>query len=187
MLVVASRSSCGRSATIRPHRRSSQLLRDRAHSTQELAEKLGHPEGHRRPSPEGARDAPASIHVVRTRKVRAMTEKFYGRTARLFLFQTEDPAGRPGDRRRHPPPRRERGSSSAPTRRRASASFARAREDGHATASSAALKKLIDDFRAADTPDGEPYALVDRACTGASGCRRLRRPTRRALGAPPTS
>jgi hypothetical protein len=30
------------------------------------------------------------IRVVRTRKVRAVTEKFYGRTARLFLFKAEE-------------------------------------------------------------------------------------------------
>ena len=33
----------------------------------------------------------ADVRVVRTRKVRALTEKFYGRTAFLFLFQSEDP------------------------------------------------------------------------------------------------
>ena len=37
-------------------------------------------------------EAAGLIRVVRTRKVRALTEKFYGRTARLFLYQTEDPA-----------------------------------------------------------------------------------------------
>jgi hypothetical protein len=31
------------------------------------------------------------IRVVHARKVRAVTEKFYGRVARLFLFQVEDP------------------------------------------------------------------------------------------------
>ena len=31
------------------------------------------------------------VHVVRTRQVRAVTEKFYGRTAKLFLFEAEDP------------------------------------------------------------------------------------------------
>ena len=67
------------------------LLRERAFSTQQLAEKLGIPKGtvgHHLKVLESA----GLIHVVRTRKVRAMTEKFYGRTARLFLFQTEDPA-----------------------------------------------------------------------------------------------
>jgi len=31
------------------------------------------------------------IHVVRTRQVRAVTEKYYGRVAKLFLFEAEDP------------------------------------------------------------------------------------------------
>jgi len=68
-----------------------QLLRDRARSTQELAAGLGMPKGtvgHHLKVLESA----GLIRVVRTRKVRAMTEKFYGRTARLFLYQTEDPA-----------------------------------------------------------------------------------------------
>jgi len=28
------------------------------------------------------------VRVVRTRKVRALTERFYGRTARLFIFKS---------------------------------------------------------------------------------------------------
>ena len=68
-----------------------QLLRDRAQSTQEIAQKLGVPKGtigHHLKVLENA----GLIKVVRTRKVRAVTEKFYGRTARLFLYQVEDPA-----------------------------------------------------------------------------------------------
>jgi DNA-binding transcriptional ArsR family regulator len=68
-----------------------QLLRDRARSTQEISEELDVPKGtvgHHLKVLESA----GLIHVVRTRKVRAVTEKFYGRTARLFLYQTEDPA-----------------------------------------------------------------------------------------------
>jgi DNA-binding transcriptional ArsR family regulator len=65
------------------------LLRQRARSTQELAEELSLPKGtvgHHLKVLEKAR----LIRVVRTRKVRAMTEKFYGRTARLFLFEAEE-------------------------------------------------------------------------------------------------
>jgi DNA-binding transcriptional ArsR family regulator len=68
-----------------------QLLRDRARSTQEISAELEMPKGtvgHHLKVLESA----GLIRVVRTRKVRAVTEKFYGRTARLFLFQTEDPA-----------------------------------------------------------------------------------------------
>jgi DNA-binding transcriptional ArsR family regulator len=65
------------------------LLRERARSTQDLAEELSLPKGtvgHHMKVLEKA----GLIRVVRTRKVRAMTEKFYGRTARLFLFQAEE-------------------------------------------------------------------------------------------------
>jgi len=68
------------------------LLRERARSTTELADKLGHPKGtvaHHVKVLEKA----GLIRVVRTRKVRAVTERYYGRTARLFLFESEDPEG----------------------------------------------------------------------------------------------
>lgn len=68
-----------------------QLLRDRARSTQEIAEELDVPKGTIGHHLKVLEDAKL-IRVVRTRKVRAMTEKFYGRTARLFLYQAEDPA-----------------------------------------------------------------------------------------------
>jgi len=64
-----------------------QLLRDRARSTQEISEELKVPKGtvgHHLKVLESA----GLIRVVRTRKVRALTEKFYGRTARLCLYQT---------------------------------------------------------------------------------------------------
>src|SRR6202158_6520062 len=67
------------------------LLRERAYSTQQLAKELGIPKGtvgHHLKVLERA----GLIHVVRTRQVRAVTEKFYGRTARLFLYHAEDPA-----------------------------------------------------------------------------------------------
>jgi DNA-binding transcriptional ArsR family regulator len=133
------------------------LLRERAFSTQQLAEKLGIPKGtvgHHLKVLESA----GLIHVVRTRKVRAMTEKFYGRTARLFLFQTEDPAD-------------ERAIGTAMLRQAAS-ELERSHEGtgfGHTKASLAKkdrirlerrLKRLMKDFLAAETPGGEPYALV---------------------------
>ena len=67
------------------------LLRERAWSTQELSRELGIPKGtvgHHMKVLESA----GLIHVVRTRQVRAVTEKYYGRVARLFLFEPEDPA-----------------------------------------------------------------------------------------------
>jgi len=68
------------------------LLRERARSTTELAEKLGLPKGtvgHHVKVLEKA----GLIRVVRTRKVRALTESYYGRTARLFLYESQDESG----------------------------------------------------------------------------------------------
>src|SRR6266536_3489516 len=67
------------------------ILREHAHSITELAEKLELPKGtvgHHIKVLEKA----GLIRVVRTRKVRAVTEKYYGRSARLFLWEVEDNA-----------------------------------------------------------------------------------------------
>lgn len=68
------------------------LLRDRAQSTTELAETLGLAKGtvaHHLKTLERA----GLVRVVRTRRVRAMTERFYGRTARLFVVRCESAPG----------------------------------------------------------------------------------------------
>ena len=65
------------------------LLRERAASTTELATALGSPKGtvgHHLKVLESA----GLVRVVRTRKVRALTEKFYGRVARLFVLKTDE-------------------------------------------------------------------------------------------------
>lgn len=133
------------------------LLRERAFSIQQLSEKLDIPKGtigHHVKVLEGA----GLIHVVRTRKVRAVTEKFYGRTARLFLFHAEDPE--------------DAKAIGTAMLRQAANELERAPEGtgfGHTKASIAKkdivrlerrLKRLMQDFRAAETPDGDPYALV---------------------------
>jgi DNA-binding transcriptional ArsR family regulator len=68
-------------------------LRERARSTTELAELLGLAKGtvaHHLKTLERA----GLVRVVRTRRVRAVTERFYGRTARLFLVESGDsPSG----------------------------------------------------------------------------------------------
>ena len=67
------------------------LLREHAHSVTELAEELDHAKGtiaHHVKVLEKA----GLIRVVRTRKVRALTERYYGRTARLFIFKGSDEA-----------------------------------------------------------------------------------------------
>ncbi len=134
-----------------------QLLRDRARSTQEISEELGLPKGtvghHLK-----VLEAAGLIRVVRTRKVRAMTEKFYGRTARLFLYQAEDPAdGR---------------AISANTLRQAAAEVEQAPiVTGFGLVRARLTKKdidrlerraqkLMEDFRAADTPGGKPWSMT---------------------------
>jgi DNA-binding transcriptional ArsR family regulator len=98
------------------------------------------------------------IRVVRTRQVRAVTEKFYGRTARLFLFETEDPA----DAR----------ALGGAVLRRAAAEVERSPDNvrfGHPKARlvkkdvdrlERRLKRIVDDFLAAETAGGKPYALA---------------------------
>jgi DNA-binding transcriptional ArsR family regulator len=65
------------------------LLRERARSITELAGELGLPKGtvgHHVKVLEKA----GLIRVVRTRQVRALTEKYYGRVARLFVVKSAD-------------------------------------------------------------------------------------------------
>lgn len=67
------------------------LLREHAHSVTELAEILDLPKGtvaHHVKVLEKA----GFVRVVRTRQVRAVTERYYGRTARLFIFKGTDEA-----------------------------------------------------------------------------------------------
>ena len=137
------------------------LLRDRAYSTTDLAQKLGLPKstvGHHVKVLEKA----GLLQVVRTRQVRALTERYYGRTARLFLFEAND-------------------ADAEDVRNIAAAALRRAAEemlpvgddtrttfgvvtsrldDAAARRLSRRLEKLIDDFRAADDPDGIPYGLA---------------------------
>jgi DNA-binding transcriptional ArsR family regulator len=65
------------------------ILREHARSTTDLAAELGIPKGtvgHHLKVLERA----GLIHVVRTRQVRALTEKYYGRVARLFVIKSKD-------------------------------------------------------------------------------------------------
>jgi DNA-binding transcriptional ArsR family regulator len=68
------------------------LLRERAASTTELAEAVGLAKGtvaHHLKVLETA----GLVRVVRTRQVRALTESFYGRVARLFVIKSTDEMG----------------------------------------------------------------------------------------------
>lgn len=137
------------------------LLRDRALSTTELAEQLGLPKGtvgHHVKVLEKA----GLVRVVRTRKVRAVTEKFYGRVARLFLFKSTDADGE--DVR----------NVAAAALRRAAEEMLPIGDDGRTTFAvvrtrltdadakrlTRRLEKLIDDFNAAESADGEEYGLA---------------------------
>jgi DNA-binding transcriptional ArsR family regulator len=133
------------------------LVRDRARSIQQLAHELEIPKGtvgHHVKVLEHA----GLIRVVRTRQVRAVTERFYGRTARLFLFEVEDTA----DMRaigaaalRQASYELELASS------RANWGFVRSRlTSADAKRFDRRVKRLIDDFRAAESPEGAAYALV---------------------------
>jgi DNA-binding transcriptional ArsR family regulator len=125
------------------------LLRERAWSTQELAHELGLPKGtvghHLK-----VLERSGLIHVVRTRQVRAVTEKYYGRVAHLFLFRAEDPAevrtlGALMMRRAAQQiERAPAGANSALIRARLTPADAK-RLDRR-------LERLVDDFRACDTP-----------------------------------
>jgi DNA-binding transcriptional ArsR family regulator len=133
------------------------LLRDRARSTQELSQELGIPKGtvgHHLKVLERA----GLIRIVRTRQVRAVTEKFYGRTARLFLFQSEDPADE-----RAVGAGMLRQAAMEVERSPAGTGFGlvRARlSDKDMLRLERRAKKLMEDFRAADAPGGKPSSLA---------------------------
>jgi DNA-binding transcriptional ArsR family regulator len=133
------------------------LLRERAWSTQEVSAELGVPKGtvgHHLKVLESA----GLIRVVHERKVRAVTEKFYGRVARLFLFQIEDPA----DAR----------AAGASTLRDAAFQLERAPagaawglvlsrlDAADAKRFGRRVDRLLEDFRASDKRDGVPYRLA---------------------------
>jgi len=133
------------------------MLRERAWSTQELSRELDIPKGtvgHHLKVLESA----GLIRVVRTRQVRAVTEKYYGRVARLFLFESEDP----DDLR----------TLGATTMRQAAHELANAPEGAawgfvraRLTAEDAQkfhrrLGRLLDDFREREVPDGVRVKLA---------------------------
>jgi DNA-binding transcriptional ArsR family regulator len=133
------------------------LLRERAWSTQELSQALAIPKGtvgHHLKVLERA----GLIRVVRTRKVRALTEKYYGRVAHLFLFETEDPT--------------ETRTLGASALRRAAEQVERAPAWTNFALLRARLKpedsarferrleRLVNDFRSSDDPEGRTVGLV---------------------------
>jgi predicted ArsR family transcriptional regulator len=126
-----------------------------------IAEKLGLPKGtvgyHVK-----VLEKAGLVRVVRTRQVRAVTEKFYGRVARLFLFKSTDADGEDV-----------RNVAAAALRRAAEemlpigddgrTTFAveRARlSDADARRLTRRLEKLIEDFHDAESADGTEYGLA---------------------------
>jgi DNA-binding transcriptional ArsR family regulator len=73
------------------------LLLERAATTSELAEVLGKPKGTVGHHLKVLEDA-GLIHVVRTKRVRALEAKYYGRTARVFRFDKIGEATGAGER-----------------------------------------------------------------------------------------
>ena len=107
------------------------LLRERAATTTELAEQVGLAKGtvsHHLKVLETA----GLVKVVRTRRVRALTESFYGRVARLYVLKSSDDK----------PQARVRLSA-------ADAELFQRR-----------VERLLRDFEASAAPQGEEYELV---------------------------
>ena len=138
------------------------LLRERAASITELAEKLELPKGtvgHHVKVLEKAR----LVRVVRTRKVRAMTERYYGRTARLFLFKSSDDADGEGVRNVVAASLRTVADEMLPSADDDQTTFAVLRinlGDENAVRFVRRLNRLMRDFRKADDPEGQPYGLA---------------------------
>jgi DNA-binding transcriptional ArsR family regulator len=138
------------------------LLRERAASTTELAEKLELPKGtvgHHVKVLEKA----GLIRVVRTRKVRAVTEKYYGRTARLFLFKSSDDADGEGVRDVAAASLRTAAEEMLPSGDDDRTTFAVLRirlTDKDAARFVRRLERLTREFRAAESPEGDPFGLV---------------------------
>jgi DNA-binding transcriptional ArsR family regulator len=137
------------------------LIRERAASITELAELLSLPKGtvgHHVKVLERA----GLVRVVRTRKVRALTEKYYGRTARLFVLQGHDSL----------PEELAHGALTAMMLRQTADELLAARPEEDQSALLHArlaptdarrfqrrLNRLTADFRAAESLDGDLYAL----------------------------
>ncbi len=138
------------------------LLRERAASTAELADKLGLPKGtvgHHVKVLEKA----GLIRVVRTRKVRALTEKYYGRTARLFLFKSSDDADGEGVQNVAAASLRTAAEEMLPSVDDDRTSFAvlRARlTPADATRFVRKLERLQREYLAADNPEGEHFGIA---------------------------
>jgi DNA-binding transcriptional ArsR family regulator len=138
------------------------LLRERAASTTELSVALETPKGtvgHHLKVLESA----GLVRVVRTRKVRALTEKFYGRVARLFVLRSNESL-----------PEELRGGAISALMLRRAADELIASGDAQETAGlvnirladkdrvrfERRLNKLVADYQAAEDPQGDRHVLA---------------------------
>lgn len=138
------------------------LLRERAASTTELSTVLESPKGtvghHLK-----VLEAAGLVRVVRTRKVRALTEKYYGRVARLFVLKSDESA----------PKELRGGAISALMLRRAADDLLVAGSEQETSAMlnvrllekdrrrfERRLNRLVADYQAAEDPSGERHVLA---------------------------
>ncbi len=138
------------------------LLREHAHSITELAELVALPKGtvgHHVKVLEKA----GLVRVVRTRKVRALTERYYGRTARLFVFKSTDDAGGEDVRNVAAASLRTAAEEILPPDDDDRTTFAVLRthlNDADARRLARRLERFERDFMAASDPKGKPYGLA---------------------------
>ena len=133
------------------------LLREGARSISELSRDLNMPKGTVGYHVKVLEEA-GLIRVVRTRRVRALTEKYYGRVARLFLFKGEEAPDAV-------PPLGAAALRQAADELEASAEtthFALVRSrltQAEARRLERRLKRLVNDFQAREVPDGALFGL----------------------------
>jgi DNA-binding transcriptional ArsR family regulator len=144
-------------------RRILSLLRDRAASTTELAEALGQPKGTVGHHLKVLEDA-GLIRVVRTRKVRAMTERYYGRLARLYRIVADeaepyDPASIGGLMLRQAADEVARDAGQGDDPSTMVVVHARVPEK-HARRFARKLEELASDFQALDEEEGRVFGYV---------------------------
>jgi DNA-binding transcriptional ArsR family regulator len=139
------------------------LLRERAASTTELASVLALPKGtvgHHLKVLEKA----GLVRVVRTRKVRALTEKYYGRVARVFVLKSDESL---------PEDLRDGALAAMMLRQAADELLAAPTEEGEMSGLLSIpikagdrkrferrLNRLVADFQRAQDPEGEPHGLA---------------------------
>jgi hypothetical protein len=101
---------------------------------------------------------------VRTRQVRALTERYYGRTARLFLLKSTDDAGGEDVRNVAAASLRTAAEEMLPLDGdddRTTFAVLRLRlTDADARRFARRLEKFERDFMAANDPEGKPFGLV---------------------------